>query len=692
MPVRPPVVLNDAGARFTLWADRASRVELCLFDEHGLIQQLDLDRTDRGWFSGQADGVRPGAMYGYRVHGEWDPPRGHRCNPAKLLVDPRARAITGEYISREETVGNRVTSEGWEPHVRDDRDSSPWVPKSVVVDESFDWGADHPVDKELDDHVLYEMHVRGMTHQHPAVPAHLRGTYAGVAHPAVIEHLHRAGITAVQLLPVHHFVSEPELQERGMSNYWGYNSLGWFAPHAAYSAAGPRGEQVREFKTMVRALHAADIAVILDVVYNHTAEAGPGGPTLSLRGIDNTAYYRLDESGEGYSDVTGCGNSVDLYSLPALDLVMESLHYWVKEMHVDGFRFDLAPALTRGPDGHAMTGPFLSAVHHDPVLRDALLIAEPWDLGGDGYQLSNFPEHWGEWNDRYRDALRDYWRGGLAGVRELGWRLTGSADLFHREAHTRLSINFITSHDGFTMRDLVSYENKHNEANGEDNRDGNNHNRSWNCGVEGETDDVAIIELRQRQVRNLLTSLVLSVGIPMVVAGDEMGRTQRGNNNSYCQDSDISWIDWSSDDRWDMTDFLGSLTEIRRDFAPLLTGAVLHRGEHDGARAEVRWFTPNASLMSEDHWADEDTQALAVFFTAHGEGIEENQDLLLLLNPTAYPVEFTLPETPEGMNWHLLLDTRSGQRPERKTHHSGAPVVLIPHSVAAWGSTGEAIA
>lgn len=687
MPVRRPVVLDDAGARFTLWAGQATRVELCLFGDEGLFHQTDLSPIGAGWFGGHLNGVHAGTMYGYRVHGEWDPERGRRYNPAKLLVDPRARALTGDFVAREETIGHRVTATSWEPHLRDDRDSEPWVPKSVVVDESFDWGSDQPMATPLDEHVIYEMHVRGLTMQHPGLPEDLRGTYAGLAHPVVIEHLHRTGVSAVQLLPVHHFASEPELQHRGLVNFWGYNSLGWFAPHGAFAAAGTRGGQVNEFKNMVRLLHEAGIAVILDVVYNHTAEAGPGGPTLSLRGIDNGAYYRLDESGEGYSDVTGCGNTLDLSSPPALELVLDSLRYWVQEMHVDGFRFDLTPALTRGADGSAMTGPFLPAVHDDPVLRDVLLIAEPWDLGGDGYQVGNFPSGWAEWNDKYRDTLRDYWRGSLHGVRELGWRLTGSADVFHREAHTRTSMNLITSHDGFTLRDLVSYDHKHNEANGEENRDGNNDNRSWNCGVEGETDDVAIVELRQRQVRNLLTSLMLSVGLPMLVAGDEIGRTQGGNNNSYCHDDDISWLDWSSDGRWDMTDFVGLVTEIRHTHRDLIAVDAIHRNADRSARSEARWFNPDGSGMTEDHWEHDEMGPLGVCFTSLDEDESTTHRLLLLLNPTPATVGFTLPDSYPAPSWSLLVDTRSNDRPDTGPHESGTSMVLIPHSVTVWSAT-----
>ena len=689
MSARPPVVLDSVGGRFAMWAGNATRVELCVFEDGGLQRQIDLDPSDDGWFTGHLNGVRPGTEYGYRVHGPWNPEIGQRFNPAKLLVDPRARAICGSFVAREETLGHHASGETWEPLERDDRDSAPWVPRSVVVDESYDWGDDQPIGRPISEHVVYEVHVRGFTKGHPDVPDELQGTYAGLAHPSAVAYLHRIGVTAVQLLPVHHFVDEPELQHRGLVNYWGYNTLGWLAPHAAYCSAGSRGAQVSEFKDMVRALHAARIAVLLDVVYNHSAEAGPDGPTLSLRGIDNAAYYRLDERGGGYADVTGCGNTLDLSSPPALDLVMESLRYWVQDMHVDGFRFDLTPALTRGIDGSAMTGPFLDAVRNDPVLRDTVLIAEPWDLGADGYQVGNFPTEWAEWNDKYRDTLRDYWRGELDGVRELGWRLTGSADVLHRGSLVRTSVNFVTSHDGFTMRDLVSYDGKHNEANGEDNRDGNNDNRSWNSGAEGDTEDPAIIELRQRRVRNLLASLLMSVGTPMVVAGDELGRTQQGNNNGYCQDNEISWLDWAPPAGWDMADALGRLTQIRRDHRHLLEVSAIHGNPESGAQAEAQWFSPDGSAMTEDDWDHAPTRALGVRFTALNPDVATHPHLLILFNPTPESLEFRLPDPTPAQAWQSVFDTRTREQQPPRPLTSGASVVLVEHSLSMW-STGQA--
>ena len=534
---------DGEGTNFALWSSGAEGVDLCLFADDGTEERIRLEDSTFHTWHGYIPGVGPGQRYGFRVYGPWDPKCGARWNPYKLLVDPYARAIDGAYTPHPAIFGH-VDGDDLR---RNEQDSAPYVPKSVVAHDDFDWAEVERPRVSWANTVIYEMHVRGFTMRHPGVPDHLRGTYAGLAHPAAIEHLTNLGVTAIELLPTHHFVDEPHLVRRGLRNYWGYNSLGYFAPHAAYGSAGTRGEQVTEFKQMVRALHAAGIEVILDVVYNHTAEGDHLGPTLSFRGIDNTAYYRLRDGGRHYADYTGTGNTLNVQQPQVLRLITDSLRYWVTAMHVDGFRFDLAAALARSMHDVDKLSAFLTVIQQDPVLSRVKLIAEPWDVGEGGYQVGEFPPLWTEWNDRYRDAVRDFWRMRAPGLRELASRLAGSSDLYEDDGRRPYaSINFVTAHDGFTLRDLVSYERKHNEANGEENRDGNNDNRSWNCGGEGETTDPAVVSLRVRQAKNMLLTLLTSTGVPMLVAGDEMGRTQRGNNNAYCQDNDISWLDWTA--------------------------------------------------------------------------------------------------------------------------------------------------
>ncbi len=555
------VTLTSNTANVALWAPGASSVELCVFDDDGTQASLTLSEVTLGVHHARIRGLEPGMRYGFRVHGQWDPEVGRRWNSAKLLTDPYARALAGSVQLDDAIFGS-------DPHddlILQPDDSAPFVPRSIAVASDFDWGDDRPPATAWTDTVIYETHVRGLTMTHPGVPAALRGTYAGIAHPAVLEHLTSLGVTAVELMPVHHFTSEVHLMERGLTNYWGYNTLGYFAPHAAYSSSGARGEQVKEFKSMVKALHAAGLEVILDVVYNHTAEEGVNGPTLTFRGIDNPAYYRLRE-GRYYEDYTGCGNTLDLSHPHVLQLVMDSLRYWVLEMHADGFRFDLASALARSAHDVDMLGTFITTIRQDPILRRVKLIAEPWDVGPGGYQVGEFPAMWREWNGKYRDCLRDYWRG-ASGVAELGWRLSGSADLYASEGRSPFaSINFITAHDGFTMRDLVSYDHKHNEANLEDNRDGTDDNRSANYGHEGDTTDPGILKVRHRQMRNMIASLALSTGVPMLLGGDEFGRTQSGNNNGYCQDNAISWYDWEWNP-WqaDMVSFTRYVLALRRE-------------------------------------------------------------------------------------------------------------------------------
>ncbi len=661
---------DGAGVTFALWAPMASRVELCLSEADGSERRIPLNEQLFGTWFGHVPGVGPGQRYGYRVHGPWDPQTGHRFNPAKLLVDPYARAITGDVADHSAIFGH--SNRRGDGTVRDEQDSAPYVPRSVVVDPTFDWGADTRPQVPWSETVLYEMHVRGFTKQHPDVPPELRGTYAGLAHPGVCEDLVSLGVTSVELLPVHHFVSESILRGRGLSNYWGYNTLGFFAPHAPYAASGTGGEQVAEFKQMVKALHEAGLEVILDVVYNHTCEQGERGPTLSFRGIHNVAYYRLDGTGQHYRDLSGTGNSVNLRNPDVVRLVLDSLRYWVEEMHVDGFRFDLAPVLARGEGDVDMGGPFLAAVGQDPVLSKVKLIAEPWDLGAGGYQVGAFPPPWSEWNDRFRDAVREFWAGSPDGVRDLASRLSGSSDLYRRSGRRPFaSVNFVTSHDGFTARDLVSYARKHNEANGENNADGQDDNRSANFGVEGETSDSAVVETRIRQVRNILTTLLLSTGVPMMLAGDERGRTQRGNNNAYCQDNEISWVDWSDQGAWaDLRTHVRTLLQIRRDH-PVFRRQRFFSGRLDpaGGRRDVGWFGPWGEEMDHPAWHNSAARTLGMFLAGEhtgrsapgGEPVHD-ESFMLWLHAGAEPVTVTLPGPPWAMAYSVVLDTSSSLR------------------------------
>ncbi|WP_374935995.1 glycogen debranching protein GlgX [Streptomyces sp. SM10] len=659
-----------AGTNFALWAGGAEAVELCLFDELGAETRLPLTELTHEIWHGFVPGVPPGQRYGYRVHGRWDPWTGARWNAAKLLLDPYARAVDGSFTLPPEVYGH---VRDWpEQHVadtvRDDRDSAPYVPKAVVVHDDDDWAEDRRPKTPWADSVIYELHVRGFTKLHPDIPPELRGTYAGLAHPAAIGHLRRLGVTAVELLPVHQFAHEDHLLRRGLHNYWGYNSIGYFAPHAGYAANGTAGAQVGEFKQMVRALHEAGIEVILDVVYNHTAEAGELGPMLSLRGIDNRGYYRLQQDPRRYADYTGCGNTLHVVQPQVLRLITDSLRYWVTEMGVDGFRFDLAAALARSMHDVDMLSPFLAVIAQDPVLRRVKLIAEPWDVGNGGYQVGAFPPLWTEWNDRYRDAVRDFWRGALPDVRDIGYRLTGSSDLYAwggRRPYA--SVNFVTAHDGFTLRDLVSYEHKHNEANGEGNRDGTGDNRSWNGGAEGETDDADINALRRRQLRNLLTTLLLSTGVPMLVAGDEMGRTQGGNNNAYCQDNEVSWLDWSllEDPRWrELTELTARVLALRHRH-PVLRRRAFFAGTPqapDGLR-DLAWFTARGEEMTEGDWYAP-AATLGLYLSgrdipgrdARGGQITDDS-FLTVLHADHRPCAFRLPGPPWAQSYELVLDT-----------------------------------
>ncbi|MGP4112058.1 glycogen debranching protein GlgX [Streptomyces sp. 4N509B] len=694
-----------AGTNFALWAGGAEAVTLCLFDNApGGERETRLPLTEVTYeiWHGFVPGVRPGQRYGYRVHGPWDPRDGARWNPAKLLLDPYARAVDGHL------GGDRALPAELYGHVRDwprqdqadtvrdERDSAPYLPKGVVVHDQDDWADDRRPDTPWADSVIYELHVRGFTMRHPGVPPALRGTYAGLAHPAAVEHLTALGVTAVELMPVHQFADEDHLLRRGLRNYWGYNSVGYFAPHAAYSASGSRGQQVGEFKSMVRTLHAAGIEVILDVVYNHTAEGNHLGPTYSLRGIANAGYYRLADDPRYYTDYSGTGNTLHVVQPQALRLITDSLRYWVTEMGVDGFRFDLAAALARSFHDVDMLSPFLAVIAQDPVLRRVKLIAEPWDVGDGGYQVGAFPPLWTEWNDRYRDTVRDFWRGALPDVRDLGYRLSGSSDLYAwggRRPYA--SVNFVTAHDGFTLRDLVSYEQKHNEANGEDNRDGAEDNRSWNCGAEGDSDDPDVTALRRRQLRNLLTTLLLSTGVPMLVAGDEMGRTQRGNNNAYCQDNELGWLDWSlaagtgegADPGWRrLLDFTRRLIRMRRDH-PVLRRRAFFSGRREGPRGmrDLGWFTADGREMTEDDWYAP-SHTLGMFLSgrdipqrdARGRPVTDDS-FLVLLHAGAAPLDFPLPGPPWAQGYELLVDTsREEQAAAPGTWHAAGAVIRVP--------------
>src|SRR6202522_1922821 len=656
------------GTNFAVFSEVAERVELCLFDESGAEERVPLTEVDGFVWHGYLPTISPGQQYGYRVHGPYDPLRGNRCAPAKLLLDPYGKALDGAVIWDEALFDYKWA----DPRKRNTTDSSPFMPKNVVINPFFDWGDDRAPRIPYHETVIYEAHVRGLTLRHPDVPEHQRGTYAGLAHPSVIAHLQRLGVTAVELMPVHQFIPEQALVARGLTNYWGYNTIGFLAPHNRYASTGQRGEQVGEFKAMVRALHEAGIEVILDVVYNHTAEGDHRGPTLSFRGIDNAAYYRLsDRDPWYYLDYTGCGNSLNVRHPHSLQLVMDSLRYWGLEMHVDGLRFDLAAALARKLHDVDRLSTFFDLVQQDPVVSQVKLIAEPWDVGEGGYQVGNFPPLWTEWNGQYRDTVRDFWRGRPATMPEFASHLTGSSDLYATSGRRPFaSINFVTCHDGFTMNDLVSYNHKHNEANDEDNRDGADDNRSWNCGAEGPTDDPVIDELRARQKRNFLVTLFLSQGVPMLLAGDEVGRTQAGNNNAYCQDNEISWLDWGrADTERDLLQFTEALAGLRR-IHPLFRRRRFFRGQPlspSEEQGDLVWLTPGGDEMTESDWATSYANSLAVFLNGdaisepdpRGEKISDAR-FLLLFNAHSEPLTFTLPEAGFAAGWEVVIDTAFG--------------------------------
>jgi isoamylase len=653
---------DGRGTSFSVFSEVATNVDLCLFDERGGGERrIRLPEVTAFCWHGYVPGIKPGQRYGFRADGPWAPGDGQRCNPSKLLLDPYARAISGS-VSWGPAVLPYVMGN---PDERSDEDSAAAVPRSIVVDDAFDWGGDRPLRRPLADSIIYEVHVKGFTKRMPDVPEKIRGTYAGMAHPAAIDYLKRLGITAVELLPVHHFLHDGHLLDKGLRNYWGYNSIGYFAPHADYASSGDAGQQVPEFKTLVKALHGAGIEVILDVVYNHTAEGNHLGPMLSFKGLDNAAYYRtVPNDRRFYMDYTGTGNSLNMRHPHTLQLATDSLRYWAVEMHVDGFRFDLAATLAREVHDVDKLSAFFDIIHQDPILNRVKLIAEPWDIGAGGYQVGNFPVLWCEWNGKFRDVARDYWRSQEATLGEFAARLTGSADLYQDDGRKPYaSINFITAHDGFTMRDLVSYNEKHNDANGEENRDGDSHNRSWNLGAEGPTDDAAINEARTRQQRNLLTTLILAQGVPMLLGGDEIGRTQQGNNNAYCQDNEISWFDWSSADTT-LLEFSRRLMAFRREH-PVFRRRRWFRGEpsQQDALPDIAWFKPDGNEMTDRDWAEWFAKSFMVFLNGdalrtRGRGRSIRDDtFLLILNGHVDPVGFTVPADRWGARWTPVIDT-----------------------------------
>jgi len=675
------------GVNFAIFSEHAEKVELCLYDERHERQRIPLpERTDHVWH-GYLPQARPGLTYGYRVHGPQRPQDGHRFNPNKLLADPYAKDFVGSLRWHDALYGYTVGSKRGDLSF-DRRDSASFMPKCRVLEGAFSWGDDRRPSVPWHEMVVYELHVKGYSMRHPLVPQPLRGSYAGLSTMPAIDHLRRLGVTTVELMPVHAFINDRYLAEKGLQNYWGYNTLGFFAPEQRYSASG----KVKEFKTMVRSLHAAGIEVILDVVYNHTCEGSELGPTLSFRGVDNASYYVLADDPRYYHDVTGCGNTLRIEHPRVLQMVMDSLRYWVEEMHVDGFRFDLASALAREKRSVEPYAGFFHAVRQDPVLNQVKLIAEPWDLGHGGYQVGNFPPGWAEWNDRYRDGVRAYWKGDAGKLGEFASRLTGSSDLYGRLGkRPHASVNFVAAHDGFTLHDLVSYNDKHNEANGEENRDGHNHNLSWNCGAEGPTDDPAINALRERQKRNLLATLMLSQGTPMLLSGDEMGRTQGGNNNAYAQDNEISWLDWTATpEREALVEFAADLIRLRRRH-PSLHRRDFFAGRLGGQRADVRWLRPDGIEMEEAQWGEEYARCVGMLISgaaladtdARGRPLLDD-DFLLLFNAHHEDVGFVLPAG-AGAGWRVRVDTAAAAQPAGvapRRHDAGSEFPLGARSLA----------
>jgi isoamylase len=674
---------DGAGTNFALFSEVAEAVDLCLFDDAGSEHRVRLEEVDAFSWHAYLPSVGPGQRYGYRVHGPYDLDEGIRCNPRKLLLDPYARAIEGQVDWNSSCYGHDLKY----PNAINIEDSAPHVFKSVVHHPHFDWAGDKSPDRPLHETVIYEAHLKGLTKRHPEVPEALRGTYAGFAHPAVIEHLLSLGVTAVELMPIHQFVHDQRLVERGLRNYWGYNTIGFFAPHNEYASTGQRGEQVNEFKSMVRTLHQAGIEVILDVVYNHTAEGNHLGPTLCFKGIDNRAYYRVvTDEPEFYYDTTGTGNSLNVSHPHTLQLIMDSLRYWITEMHVDGFRFDLAATLAREFHEVDRLSTFFDMIQQDPVVSRVKLIAEPWDIGEGGYQVGNFPPLWSEWNGRFRDTVRDFWRGEPSTVAEFASRLTGSSDLYQNDTRRPFaSVNFVTAHDGFTLRDLVSYNEKHNEANGEQNADGESHNRSWNCGAEGEAEDPEVFTCRVRQQRNFLTTLLTAQGVPMLAGGDELGRTQNGNNNAYCQDNELSWVDWSSIDE-SLLAFTRWVIAFRREH-PAFRRRRFFQGRPIRGTLDIGWFKPDGKSMTDQDWNVGYARSLGVFLNGkaiqghdeHGRPVTDDS-FILLFNAHTAGVRWTIPED-YGPAWRLILDTRR-REPEGQPREVERRITTSARSVA----------
>jgi len=678
---------DDGGTNFSLFSEIAQRIELCLFDEQGCETRVDLPEVSGHCWHGYFPEIEPGQRYGFRVHGPWAPEQGHRCNPAKLLLDPYAKAIDGD-VRRDDAIF--PYQPGGEPDLRNDDNSAPFLPRCIVQQPFFDWSGDRQLQRPWHETLIYELHVKGFTARHPDVPSELRGTYAGLAHPAAIEYLKQLGVTAVELMPVHYFPQDKHLVDQGLRNYWGYNSIAYFAPHGGYAADKRPGAAVAEFKQMVKAMHQAGIEVILDVVYSHTAEGNEFGPVLCFKGIDNAYYYRLmEEDRRRYLDYTGTGNSLNMRHPHVLQLIMDSLRYWVLEMHVDGFRFDLAAALARELHEVHRLSAFFDLIQQDPVISQVKLIAEPWDVGEGGYHVGNFPPGWSEWNGKYRDCLRDFWRGQDETLAEFAYRFTGSSDLYANNLRNPFaSINFVTAHDGFTLRDQVSYNDKHNLANGENNRDGTDDNRSWNCGAEGPTDDPDILTLRARQQRNILVTLMLSQGVPMLLAGDEIGRTQNGNNNAYCQDNEISWLDWAAVDQ-ELHAFCRRLIAFRHAHPAFrrrrwFLGHAIHGADCE----DIAWFTHQGTQMSEEHWGEGHAKSLGIFINGdtipnpntHGDPVTD-ASFYLIFNAHHEALTFTLPGSPWGEQWALLLDTARGWIDAAPPRRAGAQLAVAPRSV-----------
>ncbi len=678
---------DGEGVNFAIFSENATEVELCLFTGQDHEIRLPLKEVNNCVWHGYIPGLQPGQRYNYRVNGDFVPKKGHRFNRKKLLLDPYARAITGDI-----GYGEEIFAYPWHTDEKDlacsNTDDSHLIPKCVVVNDFFDWEGDQLLNIPWHETVIYEIHVKGFTQQHPKIPKHLQGTYAGLSHPAAISHLQSLGITAVELLPVHHFLAYPgHLVNKGLRNYWGYDSIGYFAPYSEYSSSGRTGEQIKEFKSMVKALHRAGIEVILDVVYNHTGEGNHLGPTISFRGIDNAAYYRLvDDDPRYYMDFTGCGNSLNVRHPQILKLIMDSLRYWVEQMHVDGFRFDLAPALARELYEVNHLAAFFNLIHQDPILSKVKLIAEPWDVGEGGYQVGNFPLLWSEWNGKYRDTVRDFWRGDDHSLTEFAYRFTGSPDLYQAQGklpHT--SINFITAHDGFTLRDLVSYNQKHNEANGENNQDGDNHNRSWNCGAEGETDDPEILTLRSRQQRNLLVTLMLSQGVPMLLGGDEMGRSQNGNNNAYCQDNELTWFNWElSDENRELLAFTQQLIAFRHQH-PVFRRRHWFQGRTKSQMNDICWYDCHGQALREQQWEKASIKnAITVFLNGQelsapdprGKRIIDDS-FLLFFNSDRAEMVFQFPESLQGWDWQLVIDTNQPRLLSGETVYSSPEEMVL---------------